>query len=181
RFVAVDGCVLALPPDRLELLLAGGDRFGLAALEGFEARPIVDVHLWHDHDGPVGFDFAALLASPVQWVFEKAPGYLCCSLSDAGEAVGRPEDELVELAWAEVRGRVPALAGATLRGGAATRSPHATFAARPGAARPGPATSAVNVAVAGSWTDTGWPDTMESAVRSGRAAGRMLARALVGE
>ncbi len=174
RFLAVDACVLALPPDRLERLLAEGDRFGLPRFDRFVARPIVDVHLWHDR-GSLGFDFAALLASPVQWVFEKAPGYLCCSLSDAGEAVGRPEAELVELAWAEVSARVPALAGAALGRGAATRSPEATFAPPPGAPRPGPATSAANLAVAGSWTDTGWPDTMESAVRSGRAAARHLA------
>jgi squalene-associated FAD-dependent desaturase len=173
RFVAVDACVLALPPDRLERLLAEGDRLGLPRLDGFTARPIVDVHVWHDR-GSLGFDFAALLASPVQWVFEKAPGYLCCSLSDAGEAVARPEAELVEIAWADLVARVPALAGARLRRGAATRSPEATFAAPPGVTRPGPGTAASNVAIAGSWTDTGWPDTMESAVRSGRAAARHL-------
>jgi squalene-associated FAD-dependent desaturase len=178
RFVAVDGCVLALPPDRLEHLLAGGDRFGLPPLDGFVPRPIVDVHLWHDR-GRLGFDFAALVASSVQWVFEKTPGYLCCSLSDAGDVVGRPEAELVDLAWAEVSVRVPALAGARLCRGAATRSPQATYAAPPGSARPGPVTTAANLAVAGSWTDTGWPDTMESAVRSGRAAAHQVARYLV--
>jgi squalene-associated FAD-dependent desaturase len=177
RVVTVDGCVLALPPDRLERLLAGGDGLGLPPLDGFVPRPIVDVHLWHD-GGRLGFDFAALVASPVQWVFEKASGYLCCSLSDAGDVVVRPEAELVDLAWAEVSARVPGLAGARLGRGAATRSPEATYAAPPGVARPGPATAAANVVVAGSWTDTGWPDTMESAVRSGRAAARHLARAL---
>src|SRR5262249_19734259 len=121
--------------------------------------------------------FAALLHSPVQWVFEKAPGYLCCSLSDAGEAVAWPEERLVELGWSAVRERLPELAGARLVPGAATRRPDATDAAPPRGGRPGAATSAPNVAVAGAWTDTGWPDTMESAVRSGRAA----AEALLGE
>ena len=46
--------------------------------------PIVDVHLWHD-GGSIGFDFAAALDSPLQWIFEKAPGYLCCSFSAADE------------------------------------------------------------------------------------------------
>jgi uncharacterized protein with NAD-binding domain and iron-sulfur cluster len=137
----------------------------------------VDVHLWHDA-GALGFDFAALLRSPVQWIFEKAPGYLCCSLSDAGELVTWPEDRLVALAWEAAADRLPALAGARLRRAAATRSPDATYAAPPGVRRPGPSTSLPNVTIAGSWTDTGWPDTMESAVRSGRAAARVLAARL---
>ncbi|HXM56505.1 MAG TPA: FAD-dependent oxidoreductase, partial [Candidatus Dormibacteraeota bacterium] len=119
-----------------------------------------------------GFDFAALLRSPVQWVFEKAPGYLCCSLSAAGELVGWPEERLVELGWSAVRERVAGLSDARLVRGAATRSPDATYAH---GTRPGPRTSAPNVVLAGSWTDTGWPDTMESAVRSGRAAAAALA------
>ena len=133
----------------------------------------MDVHLWHDR-GALGFDFAALLRSPVQWVFEKAPGYLCCSLSDAGEVVAWPEERLVELGWSAVRERMPQLAGARLVRAAATRSPDATYAAPPGVRRPGAATSAPNVTLAGAWTDTGWPDTMESAVRSGRAAAEAL-------
>ena len=174
-----DGVVLALPPDRLGRLLGDPAAFGLPPLDGYVTRPIVDVHLWHDR-GPLGFDFAALLRSPVQWVFEKAPGYLCCSLSDAGDVVGWPEERLVELCWTAVGERVPALAGARLRRGAATRSPDATHAAPPGARRPGPATSVPGLAIAGAWTDTGWPDTMESAVRSGRAAARLLVRSLRG-
>ena len=57
-----------------------------------------------------------------------------------------------------------------------SREPAATFAAVPGTAarRPGPRTSRINVARAGAWTDTGWPATMESAVRSGRAAAKVL-------
>src|SRR5205085_12443765 len=61
-----DGFVLALPPDRLASLLGVPAQFGLPPLDGFASRPVVDVHLWHD-GGPLGFDFAALLASPVQW------------------------------------------------------------------------------------------------------------------
>jgi squalene-associated FAD-dependent desaturase len=171
RVLSFDGIVLALPPAALGRVL--GEPTGAR----FAARPIVDVHVWHDL-GSLGFDFAALLRSPVQWVFEKAPGYLCCSLSDAGEVVAWPEERLVDLAWAALRERVPALAAARLVRGAATRNPEATYSAPPGVNRPGPATSAPSVTVAGSWTDTGWPDTMESAVRSGRAAARLLVRSL---
>jgi len=165
-----DAFVLAVPPDRLDRLAPG---LGLPPLDGFASRPIVDVHLWHDR-GTLGFDFAALLRSPVQWVFEKASGYLCCSLSDAGEVVGWPEERLVALGWSAVSERLPPLAGARMVRGAATRSPDATYAAPAGARRPGPATSAPNVTLAGAWTDTGWPDTMESAVRSGYAAAELL-------
>jgi len=165
--------VVAVPPDRLARLLGRPEAYGVRLLHEFVSRPIVDVHMWHD-GGRLGFDFAALLDSPVQWVFEKAPGYLCCSLSSAGRLVGRPETELVQLGWAEVAARVPELAGAQLRRGAATRNPEATYAAKPGVRRPGAQTSASNLVLAGSWTDTGWPDTMESAVRSGRVAARRL-------
>ncbi|HEY4870195.1 MAG TPA: FAD-dependent oxidoreductase, partial [Candidatus Dormibacteraeota bacterium] len=58
----------------------------------------------------------------------------------------------------------------------ATRDPDATFVPSPGLRRPGPGTAVDNVAVAGAWTDTGWPATMESAVRSGRAAAAHLLR-----
>jgi squalene-associated FAD-dependent desaturase len=170
RRLCFDAFVLAVPPDRLGRL--AGD-LGPPQLDGFAGRPIVDVHLWHDR-GALGFDFAALLRSPVQWVFEKAPGYLCCSLSDAGETVTWPEERLVALGWSAVRERLPGLAGARLVRGAATRSPDATYAAARGVRRPGAATAAPNVALAGAWTDTGWPDTMESAVRSGRAAAQVL-------
>jgi hydroxysqualene dehydroxylase len=168
-----DAVVLALPPPQLAQLLGDPGRFGLPPLDGYEARPIVDVHLWHDK-GRLGFDFAALLDSPVQWIFEKAPGYLCCSLSAAESYVLRPTDELVELCWNEVTAVVPGLEGANRVGGAATRTPHATFMAAPGTARPGPASAYWNLVIAGSWTDTGWPDTMESAIISGRAAARQL-------
>ncbi len=174
--VAVDAVVVAVPPPHLSRLLGRPERYGLPSLAGYEARPIVDVHLWHDRQA-LGFDLAALLDSPVQWVFQKAPGYLCCSLSAADDLIHRPTDALVALCWEEVRGAVPALAGARLLRGAVTRSPEGTFIAPPGTARPGPRTALPNLAIAGSWTDTGWPDTLESAVRSGRAAAQHLLRA----
>jgi squalene-associated FAD-dependent desaturase len=175
RRLGFDAFVLAVPPDRLGRL-AEAAGLDLPALDRFASRPIVDVHLWHDR-GALGFDFAAMLRSPVQWVFEKAPGYLCCSLSDAGEAVAWPEERLIALAWSTVSERLPELAGGRLCRGAATRSPDATYAAPAGVRRPGAATAAPNVALAGGWTDTGWPDTMESAVRSGRVAAEVIAGA----
>lgn len=171
--IPFDAVVLAVPPPQLARLLGGPERFGVFGLAGYEPRAIVDVHLWHDL-GSLGFDFAALLDSPVQWVFEKGEGYLCCSMSAADEQVGRPADALVERCWREVSAVVPGLAGARLERGSVTRTREATFVAKPGRERSGQATGLANLAIAGGWTNTGWPDTMESAVRSGRAAARHL-------
>ncbi|HET7564734.1 MAG TPA: hydroxysqualene dehydroxylase HpnE [Gemmatimonadaceae bacterium] len=174
-----DGVVAALTPTQLTRLLGEPERYGVTGLDAYEPHAIIDVHLWHDR-GPLGFAFAALLDSPVQWVFEKGEGYLCCSLSAADDLVGESADTLVQRCWSEVTAIVPGLAGARLERGSVTRVRDATFVAKPGAARPGPATGVSNLAIAGAWTNTGWPDTMESAVRSGRAAARHLAGALGG-
>jgi len=168
-----DAIVIALPPPQLARLLGEPARFGLPGLSGYEPYPVVDVHLWHDRGG-LGFDFAALLDSPVQWIFQKAHGYLCCSISAASDEVHRPAAELIAACWRELLAAIPALRGAQLVRGSVTRNPEATFVAKPGVERPGPRTAFANVVLAGSWTDTGWPDTMESAVRSGRAAAGVL-------
>src|SRR5581483_6455826 len=130
-------------------------------------------HLWHDR-GRLDFDFCALLDSPVQWIYQKGDGYLCCSLSAAGALVSTATGQVVEAMWAEVSGALPQLRGARLVRGAATRNPEGTYNARPGTVRPAARTLHSRVTIAGSWTATGWPDTMESAVRSGREAARVL-------
>ncbi len=176
---ACDACVIAVPPRRLAAILEDVPAAGVEGLEAFEAMPIVDVHLWYDR--PVlGCDFAALLNSPVQWVFEKSPGYVCCSLSAADELVGRPESELVELGRAALAAVLPQAARARLLRGAATRDPEATFIPAPGVRRPGPSTNLSNLVIAGAWTDTGWPATIELAVRSGRTAANTLFRNAAG-
>jgi protoporphyrinogen oxidase len=174
RQIPCAGVVLAVPPDRLKRLLGDPARYGIAGLDDFKTAPIVDVHLWYDVPS-IGFDFAALLDSPIQWVFEKGAGYVCCSMSAADAYVSRPKADLVELCHRELTEMVPALAGATLLRGSATRDRDATFVPVPGLRRPGPLTLNPRVVIAGGWTNTGWPATMESAVRSGRAAARALA------
>lgn len=172
--ISADAVVLAVPPARLATILGEPDQYGVGGLEQFQTRAIVDVHLWFDGaPGPRGF--AAVIGSPVQWVFEKQPGYLCCSLSAADTLVRWPEAELVELCHAELLAVWPELASARLLRGAATRDPDATFVPTPGLHRPGPETARANLVIAGAWTATGWPATMEGAVRSGRAAARSLA------
>ena len=173
RTIEADACVLAVPPRRLSAILDDPERFDVHGLDRFTVEPIVDVHLWYDRS-PRNIEFAALLDSPVQWVFAKGPGYLCCSLSAAGALVTRPESELVALCDRELRAVLPELRDATLLHSASTRDPEATFVPAPGLRRPGSRTRVTNLTLAGAWTDTGWPATMESAVRSGRAAARLL-------
>jgi squalene-associated FAD-dependent desaturase len=173
--VPVAGAVLAVPPHQLHRLLPA--EAGIR-LDGFASRPIVDVHLWYDAgrlELGHGLDFAALVGSPVQWVFRKRPGYLCCSLSSAADLVGRPEQELVDLCHRELSAVLPGLRELRPVEGRATRDPQATFVPAPGLRRPGPVTGLPNLVLAGAWTDTGLPATMESAVRSGRTAARAMA------
>ncbi|HTV91606.1 MAG TPA: hydroxysqualene dehydroxylase HpnE [Verrucomicrobiae bacterium] len=173
RRARFDGVVLAVSPRATEKLLASPQQFGVNALETYDPYPIVDVHLWHDR-GALGFDFAAVLDSPLQWIFEKDEGYVCCSISAAGDVLTVPTAELERLAWQELCAFLPALQDGKVVRAAATRNPEATYLPRPGAPRTRQRTSSPRVAIAGSWTDTGWPDTMEAAVRSGAAAAEAI-------
>ncbi|MEO8897117.1 MAG: hydroxysqualene dehydroxylase HpnE [Candidatus Dormibacter sp.] len=167
--IAADAVILAVPPARLAGLLGDPAAYGVGGLHEFRSRAILDVHLWFDTPD-AGLPFAAILGSPIQWVFEKRPGYLCCSVSAADDLVTRPESALVELCRAELTAAWPRLAAVKLVRGAVTRDPEATFVPTPGLHRPGARTARANLTIAGAWTATGWPATMESAVRSGRAA-----------
>lgn len=177
RIETFDAVVLAVPPRALAKILGDAGAFGIENLDAFEPYPIVDVHLWHDA-GSIGFDFAAALESPLQWIFEKSPGYLCCSFSAAEEYLRLPTAQLEALAWDEVRTFVPAVRAAKLIRSAVTRNPEATYLPKAGAARPAQRTAHPAVAIAGAWTHTGWPDTMESAVRSGRSAAAALTQSV---
>jgi squalene-associated FAD-dependent desaturase len=174
RRVRFDGVVLAVSPRTTAKLLGTPEQFDVRALDTYDPYPIVDVHLWHDR-GALGFDFAAVLDSPLQWIFEKDEGYVCCSISAAGDVLTVPTAELERLAWQELCAFVPALRDGKVVHAAATRNPEATYLPRPGAPRTQQRTSSPRVAIAGSWTQTGWPDTMEAAVRSGAAAAKWIA------
>jgi squalene-associated FAD-dependent desaturase len=168
-----DAVVLAVAPRQAERILGDPARYGVTNLDNYDPYPIIDVHLWHD-GGSIGRDFVAALESPLQWIFEKGPGYLCCSFSAADEYLRQPTAELESLAWREVQTFLPALKDADLVRSAVTRNPEATWLPRIGAARTQQRTNHPAIAIAGSWTQTGWPDTMESAVRSGNLAAAAL-------
>ena len=128
------------------------------------------------------FPLAALLGSDAHWLFDR--GALTGHLPERGQYITIVSSGVPHLL--ELRGQalIDELAGQVItRLGRAevlwsrvSREPAATFAARPGTAalRPGAATSRPNVVRAGAWTDTGWPATMEGAIRSGREAARVL-------
>ncbi len=151
-----------------------------------DTSPIVNVHLWYDRQ-VMEIEFAAFLNTPLQWVFNKSRlwgwegdgQYLDISLSGAEEFVGMPARELIALFSREVQSLFPAARTAEIRRALVVKQRHATFAARPGVSRlrPGQRTPVGNLFLAGDWTDTGWPATMESAVRSGMRAAREVLRA----
>lgn len=180
---AFDGYVAALPPKELLALLPAALRttppFDLLA--GFATAPIVNLHLWFD--GPVAaFDFAAFIGSELQWIFNRGrisgesggAEHLVISLSAAGAFVGLSRRELEQRFLPQVQAALPRTQGRTLLRFVAIKEPEATFLAAPGLRRPGPTTPLRNLVLAGAYTDTGWPATMESAVRSGQAAAAAL-------
>jgi squalene-associated FAD-dependent desaturase len=144
-----------------------------------EDSPIVSVHLWFDRV-LLPHRLAALLGSDAHWVFDRGAltgnppergQYLTVVSSGAPELMDLRGRELVERIVGELTGR---LGGAELLWSRVSREPAATIAVRPGSERerPGPETARPNVTRAGAWTRTGWPATMEGAVRSGAAAAR---------
>jgi squalene-associated FAD-dependent desaturase len=183
--VLADGVVLAVPPAQAARL-AGAAGFPRApAWADLGYSPIVNVHVIYDRR-VTGLPFAAAVDSPVQWVFDKtrpagllSGQYLAVSLSAADTFVDMPAAALRDMFVPALEQLFPAAAGAGITDFFVTRERQATFRQEPGsgALRPGASTPVPGLTLAGAWTDTGWPDTMEGAVRSGYLA----AQALIGE
>jgi squalene-associated FAD-dependent desaturase len=171
-----DATVLAVPPEECARLL--GERE-----PALEDSPIVSVHLLFDRP-LLRVPLAALLGSPAHWVFDRGAltghrpergQYLTVVSSGAPELLEVRGRSLVDLLAGELTAR---LGTAELLWSRVSREPAATFAVRPGTddVRPGVRTDHPNVVRAGVWTATGWPATMEGAIRSGRTAARALTR-----
>jgi squalene-associated FAD-dependent desaturase len=190
--IEADGVVLAVPPDQAGRLLPPAAAGSAAAWRGLGASPILNVHAIYDRQ-VMRQPFAAAVDSPVQWVFDRtqqsglardqarAPGqYLAVSVSAADEMVDVPAARLREIFLPALAELFPAARDARVTDFFVTRERRATFRQVPGCERlrPVAATAVPGLAVAGAWTDTGWPDTMEGAVRSGLNAARELRRAL---
>ncbi|MGD0592876.1 MAG: hydroxysqualene dehydroxylase HpnE [Acidimicrobiales bacterium] len=176
RRVAVDAVVVGTPPRTAATLGAFDD----VAADGLGASPIVNVHLLLDRR-VTDLRFAACVDSPIQFVFDRtassgatAGQCLAISLSAADGYIGRGSPELIQFFMAALAEVFPAAGRARLLDAVVTRERAATFRAAPGsdALRPLGATKQPGLFLAGAWCDTGWPATMEGAVRSGSDAAR---------
>ncbi|HEX7162449.1 MAG TPA: FAD-dependent oxidoreductase [Trebonia sp.] len=181
-----DAVVLAVPHEQAAKLIPAGalPAETVDGWAGLGAAPIVNVHVIYDRK-VMDVPFAAGVDSPVQWVFDRTRisglharasagqhsdgQYLAISLSAADEYANAPVAELREKFVPALAELFPAARDATVTEFFVTREKRATFRGVPGTAklRPKPATGLPGLVLAGSWTDTGWPDTMEGAVRSG--------------
>ena len=187
-----DAYVSALPHDILLDCLPtkrAADPF-FASVAELQSAPIVGVHLWYDRH-VMEEPFVAFINSPIQWVFnrsliqgnsESLGQHVCISLSGAWQFIDRPKEELRELFEQEMERLFPSARGAAIQKSLIIKQPNATFRSVPGVSRLRPAqeTPIQNLFLAGDWTDTDWPSTMEGAVRSGVYAANAIADRVAG-
>lgn len=177
--------VLAVPQREAHDLLPHGALDDPGKLLDIGTAPILNLHVVYDRK-VLRQPFFAALGSPVQWVFDRTESsgltgggqYLAVSQSAAEDEIDEPVAALRARYLPELERLLPAARGAGVRDFFVTRERTATFAPTPGVGRlrPGAHTNAPGLYLAGAWTATGWPATMEGAVRSGfSAAGAALA------
>jgi zeta-carotene desaturase len=200
--IASDGTIytapkllLALPFEQTEKLLktlpedAPQRRSILPAMQHFVHAPITTIHLWFDRE-ITQLDHAALLDTRIQWVFNKSrirrdePGadttgqYLELVISASFAELHATREQIITAALAELERFFPAVRNAKILKSGILKEARATFSVLPGldAHRPH-ADAGDGLFLAGDWTQTGWPSTMEGAVRSGRLAAEAIATA----
>src|ERR1700756_2684589 len=190
-----DYLVLALPFDALESMLPAETQSEAIRekIGHFENSPITGIHLWFDKQIS-DLDHAVLLDRTIQWMFHKSRlqpmrtqnengsgsgSYIELVVSSSKTLIDKSRAEIVDLALAEVREFFPAARAANLVKSTVIKEVNATYSPRPGidAHRPSAITAWPRVFLAGDWTATGWPATMEGAVRSGYLAPEAPARA----
>jgi len=195
-----DYLVLAVPFDALGRILPNTpSATPLAeALDRFSTSPITGIHLWFDRQIS-DLDHAVLLDRTIQWMFHKSRlidvrnndvrnnnedrengrgSYVELVVSCSRSLVEKSKSEIVEMAVKEAEEFFPDACAAKLVKSTVIKEVHATYSPRPGIDqyRPKPETAWPRVFLAGDWTATGWPATMEGAVRSGYLAAEALAR-----
>ncbi len=181
EFMPADAVISAVPWDAIGQLLPQGMQTDAMPdpAPSLEWAPIVGLHVWYDR--PVmDEDFMTALDSPVQWIFNKTRMqgvagegyYLLVSISAAWQEASMSRDELRTLVANELARILPPTATAQMTRFVSIKQPMATFRCVPGiqTTRPSQRTSLPGFYLAGDWTQTGWPATMESAVRSGALA-----------
>jgi len=175
-----DAVIVALPHARALGFLPDDALADPSRLERLGASPIVNLHIVYDRR-VTDFDLAAGVRSPVQWLFDRTGEsgltdgqHLAISLSGADREAGMTRDELRDQYLPALRELLPRARDARVERFEVVREHHATFRSAPGIRklRPGPRTRIDGLTLAGAWTATEWPATMEGAVRSGLAAAR---------
>ena len=198
---AFDFAVLAVPFDVLSRMLpdTSASEPLRQTLARFETSPITGIHLWFDRQ-ITDLEHAVLLDRTIQWMFHKsklreAPAtggsngregrapeangsYVELVVSSSKALVEKSRNDIVELALSELREFFPGARDANLVKSTVIKEVHATYSPRPGIEihRPQPETVWPRIFLAGDWTATGWPATMEGAVRSGYSAAQCVAR-----
>jgi squalene-associated FAD-dependent desaturase len=184
--IEADTVVLAVPQREAHDLLPAGALDAPENLLAIHTAPILNIHVVYDRQ-VLTRPFFAALGSPVQWVFDRTEAsglregqYLALSQSAAQDEIDEPVAALRERYLPELQRLLPGARGAEVKDFFVTRERTATFAPAPGVGRlrPGARTKAPGLYLAGAWTATGWPATMESAVRSGVGAARAALGAL---
>jgi hydroxysqualene dehydroxylase len=179
-----ESVVSAIPSFAFGEILPGG----LAQADSFFARitalrlaPIISINLWFDR--PVTeLEFAGLRGTTIQWLFNKGrilghgENYLALVVSGAHRIVDRPKEELVAVALQDLADLLPAVRNAKVTRSLVVKERQATFSpsCEAEATRPPVSTPINGLYLAGDWTATGLPATIEGAVRSGYAAAEMV-------
>jgi squalene-associated FAD-dependent desaturase len=187
--IRADYAVLAAPFNGVEKLLP--DSPELESLRrnarNLASSPIAGIHLWFDRE-ITPLEHAVLLDRTIQWMFHKSKilatrrdsvekgSYLELVVSSSKTLVDKPRGEIIDLAVRELGEFFPIVREATLTKATVVKEIHATFSPSPGSDefRPSHVSPWPRLFIAGDWTATGWPATMEGAVRSGYAAAEAL-------
>ena len=178
-FLEADAVVAAVPTIALQRLLTTKSTSDLSISRVFEFSPIISVYLWYDRTWLTD-DFIAMLGTNIQWVFNKksrSGQLISLTISAASDIVSRSIDEIIELCDAELRGAFPQMKDVQRIHGAVIKEKTATPLLKPDERNKRVVEMAempINIAIAGDWTDTHLPATIEGAARSGVAAIKRL-------
>jgi squalene-associated FAD-dependent desaturase len=176
--VLADYCISAIPFERLPKILPDSwkDREPFRQLEHLHVSPITGVHLWFDR-AIMTEPFLTSVDQTIQWIFNKDAGrHLQIVISASRNLSPLPQQQIADLCIREMSALLPLAREATLLRSVVVRENSATFSPEPGCDRwrPKQRTPISNLMLAGDWTDTGWPATMEGAVRSGYLAAEAI-------
>ncbi len=167
-----DHYICALPFERIATIIPDLP----LDLTKFEHSPITGIHLWFDR--PVtDLPHATLLNRTIQWMFNKSDGrYVQLVVSASRSLETMPRADVIALALRELAEFFPMVSSAKLEKAHVVKEIRATFSAAPGLElrRPLSRTAIPNLFLAGDWTRSGWPATMEGAVRSGYLAAEAI-------